>query len=379
MYSRLSKAIALLASVSTGSAAAVELTESIYASGFLSAGTANYRSFDPEQNTWQRDWHQIAEAGVSVSATLPFGLEFNSQVLYRDFAEFSADSKLKLDYASIDWRNNLLGTGEQTISVGRVKSGGGIYNQTRDIPFTRPSVLLPNSVYNEDLRSVHSHIDGIRLASNFYIGAGDLRLEFAFGEPDVDDNFIDKFYSLGKRSRQQNADASYFDIRYQNANWLLTYTRTNFDTDLHTPMRPGQNGDIITNSFSKMDLVSSSYGIQYQHSDFEVTAEYSKQKVQAHNNELNIDIDRELDGHYAQFRYFISPEISVLLRKEKLEFDVELDIDAIAPIGLLDSEQYALGVSWRINADWQLNIEGHKSKSDLWDEDLALLQLSWRF
>ncbi len=379
MYLRLSKAIALATILTTSNAISVELSENVYASGFLSVGAANYRSYDRDDNSWQRDWHQIIEGGVSISATLPYGLEFNGQALYRDFAELSDDSKLKLDYASIDWRNNLLGVGEQTISLGRVKSGGGIYNQTRDMPFIRPSVLLPHSVYTDDLRSVHSHIDGIRLASNFYISDGDLRVELAAGKPDLDDDFVAKFYSFSKHASWQDANANYFDIRYQNANWLVTYTRTSFDGDLNSPIRQLDIDDLVINTMSKLDLASSSFGLQYQHSDFEVTAEYAKQKVRTYNTELNIDFERELTGHYAQFRYFVAPELSVLLRKEKLSFDEELEFDSIAPIGLLDSQQYALGLSWRINSDWQLNVEGHRSKTELWDENLALMQLSWRF
>lgn len=379
MYLRLSKAVALIALISAGNATAIELTENIYTSGFLSVGAANYRSYDRDEEAWLRDWHQIVEGGVSISASLPLGLEFNGQALYRDFAELSDDSKFKIDYASIDWRKNLLGVGEQTISVGRVKSGGGIYNQTRDVPFIRPSVLLPNSVYTDDLRSVHSHIDGVRFASNFYIGSGDLRIEMAAGEPDLDDDFVAKFYSFSKKSSWKDADANYFDIRYQNANWLLTYTRTNFDGSLNSPIRQTDDGDTLVDTMSKLDLASSSLGVQYQHSEFEVTAEYAKQRVRTYNTDLALNFERKLTGYYGQFRYFMSPELSLLVRKEKLKFDEDFELDAIVPIGLLDSEQYALGVSWRINNDWQLNIEGHKSKTDFWDENLALMQLSWRF
>ena len=318
MYLRLSKAIGLIALLSAGNATAIELTENIYTSGFLSVGGANYRSFDQDEHTWQRDWHQIVEGGVSISATLPLGLEFNGQALYRDFAGLSDDSKFKIDYASIDWRKNLLGFGEQTISLGRVKSGGGIYNQTRDMPFIRPSVLLPNSVYTDDLRSVHSHIDGVRFASNFYIGSGDLRIEVAAGKPDLDDGFVEKFYSFSKKSRWKDADANYFDIRYQNANWLLTFTKTNFDGDINSPFRQTDDGSSLASTMSKLDLASSSFGVQYQHSDFEVTAEYAKQRVKTYNTDLNINFERKLTGHYAQFRYFLSPQVSLLARKRKV-------------------------------------------------------------
>lgn len=384
MYLRLSKPAVAIAVLSSFSVNAVELTENLFATGFVSSGAANYRTFTINEDgtrSWTRDWHHIAEAGVTVSANLPFGLEFNGQVLYRDFDDLSKGSETKLDYASIDWRNAFLGIGEQTISVGRVKSGGGIYNHTRDIPFTRPSIILPNSVYAEDFRGVYSHIDGIRLASNFFIGSGDLHIEFAKGKPDLGDDFIGNDFAASMENSWDHDDGDYFDIRYQNAQWLLNYSRTSIEASLQGLMTlvAVAGYPITVTGESKLDLVNHSYGVQYQHENFELTAEYSKQQINASNSLSPLTFSRDIDGYYGQFRYFVSPELSLMTRFEELNFDIEWSVRSHSPIGLLNSKQYAAGVSWRINPDWQLNVEAHRTKTDLWDEDLALMQLSWRF
>ena len=384
MYLRLSKSVVALALFSSMNAKAVEVTEDIFATGFVSSGTANYRTFTINEDgsqEWKRDWHHIAEAGITISANLPLGLEFNGQLLYRDFDDLSDGSESKLDYASIDWRNAFLGIGEQTISIGRVKSGGGIYNHTRDIPFTRPSIILPNSVYAEDFRGVYSHIDGVRLASSFFIGSGDLHVEFATGKPDLGDDFIGNEFAASMEKSWQHDDAYYFDIRYQNAQWLLNYSRTSIDASLTGEMTlVAVTGQPITfGGESSLELINHTYGAQYQHENFELTAEYSKQQIDARNSLSPLAFNRDIDGYYAQFRYFLFPELSLMTRFEKLNFDIEWNIRSHSPIGLLNSKQYAIGLSWRINPDWQLNIEGHKNKTDFWDENLALMQLSWRF
>ena len=384
MYLRLSKSAVALTLLSTLDANAVEITEDIFTSGFVSSGTANYRTFTIDENGerhWKRDWHHIAEAGVTVSANLPLGLEFNGQVLFRDFDDLSGGSETKVDFASIDWRNAFLGYGEQTISVGRVKSGGGIYNHTRDIPFTRPSIILPNSVYAEDFRSVYSHIDGVRFASNFFIGSGELNLEFATGKPKIDEDFIGNEFAASMENSWQDDDTKYFDIRYQNAQWLLNYSRTSIDSSLTGFMTlVAISGQAISfGGESNLNLENHTYGAQYQHEMFEITAEYSKQKIDARNSLSPLSFKGDIDGYYAQFRYFISPEMSLMTRYEKLNFGIDWSIQSHSPIGLLDSKQYALGLSWRINPNWQLNVEAHKNKTDYWDEDLALMQLSWRF
>lgn len=383
MYLRLSKSTVALALLSS-SAHAVELTENLFATGFVSSGTANYRTFTVNEDgtrNWKRDWHHIAEAGVTLSANLPLGLEFNGQVLYHDFDDLAGKRETKIDYASIDWRNAFLGFGEQTISVGRVKSGGGIYNHTRGVPFTRPSIILPNSVYAEDFRGVYSHLDGIRFASSFFIGSGDLRIEFAKGKPDVGSDFIGNDFAASMENSWSNDDADYFDIRYQNAQWLLNYSRTSVDATLSgfMTLMAVIGHPITVNGESKLGLVNHSYGAQYQHENFELTAEYSKQQIQASNSLSPLSFNRDIDGYYAQFRYFVFPELSLMTRFEELNFDIEWNIRSHSPIGLLNSKQYALGMSWRINPDWQLNVEAHRNKTDLWEEDLALMQLSWRF
>lgn len=384
MYLRLSKSVVALALLSSLNVAAVEITENIFATGFVSSGVANYRTFTVNEDgtrNWKRDWHHIAEAGVTISANLPFGLEFNGQALYRDFDDLSDGAETKLDYASIDWSNAFLGFGEQTISIGRVKSGGGIYNHTRDIPFTRPSIILPNSVYAEDFRKVYSHIDGIRLASSFFIGSGDLRFEFAKGKPELGKDFIGNEFAASMENKWENDDANYFDLRYQNAQWLLNYSRTSIDASLTGKMSLiSIAGPAITISGeSSLKLTNHTYGAQYQHENFELTAEYSKQHIDAKNNLSPLTFSRKIDGKYIQFRYFVTPELSLMTRYEKLNFDIDWSIRSHSPIGLLNSKQYALGLGWRINPNWQLNIEANKNKTDFWDEDLVLMQLSWRF
>ena len=383
MYSRFSKSVVAFALLSSSNAYSNQISDNIYTTGFIAVGAASFKSFDDKSEERERDWHSLTEAGLTVSANLPLGLEFNAQGIYRDFSDLSHGSESKLDYASIDWRNKLLGVGEQTISLGRVKSGGGIYNHTRDVPFTRPSVILPNSVYTEDFRDVYAHIDGVRLASNFYIGSGDLRAELAIGKPNLGDDFIANLYAAEASSRWQEDGAQYFALRYQNAQWLLTYSRTQIEAKLDGNLVFNtMTGEQLTyNGNSSLDLVNNTYGIQYQHRDFEVTAEYSRQNIEASNSGLssNTLIERDIDGYYLQLKYFVMPDVSLLVRYEELNFDIDWHIRPESPLGLINSEQYTLGVSWRINENWLLNLEGHQNQTGFDDENLALMELAWRF
>jgi len=82
------------------------------------------------------------EAGLNASVQVHPKLLFSAQAAIRD-AGISDDGTLRLDYAVADYR--LLEAVDTTVGIraGKVKNPLGFYNETRDVVFTRPSILLP--------------------------------------------------------------------------------------------------------------------------------------------------------------------------------------------------------------------------------------------
>jgi hypothetical protein len=82
------------------------------------------------------------EAGLNASVQVHSKLLFAAQGAIRD-AGISDDGSLRLDYAVADYRflegvRTSLG-----VRAGKVKNPLGFYNETRDVVFTRPSILMP--------------------------------------------------------------------------------------------------------------------------------------------------------------------------------------------------------------------------------------------
>jgi hypothetical protein len=82
------------------------------------------------------------EAGLNASVQVHPKLLFAAQGAIRD-AGISDDGSLRLDYALADYRflegvNTTVG-----VRAGKVKNPLGFYNETRDVVFTRPSILMP--------------------------------------------------------------------------------------------------------------------------------------------------------------------------------------------------------------------------------------------
>ena len=88
------------------------------------------------------------EVGLNAAVQLHPKLMVAAQAAVRD-AGISDDGTLRLDYALVDYRL-LAGENVQAgVRGGKIKNSLGFYNETRDVVFTRPSILLPG-VYSDN-------------------------------------------------------------------------------------------------------------------------------------------------------------------------------------------------------------------------------------
>jgi hypothetical protein len=89
------------------------------------------------------------EGALNIATNLTDNLHIGAQVYARDIGRLGA-GKPQLDWAYADYRiKDWLG-----FRGGKVKTPLGLYNDTQDMEFLYPWVLLPQSMYPADLRSV---------------------------------------------------------------------------------------------------------------------------------------------------------------------------------------------------------------------------------
>lgn len=124
--------------------------------------------------------HDFYEVGLNGAVSLGHGLLASAQGLIRD-AGPSDTGKPRLDYALIDWSAIQSVEATAGIRVGRVKNRFGLYNDTRDVVFARPGILLPQSIYFEamGLRSLLFSSDGAQLYGSRTLDAHELSLTFS--------------------------------------------------------------------------------------------------------------------------------------------------------------------------------------------------------
>jgi hypothetical protein len=149
-----------------GLSAAVDITE-VYFNGFVSQGWINTTHNNYLVDNSRDGTAEFHEAAISIQNQVDERLRVGIQFLGRDFGE-SGNNAVLVDWAYGDyhWRDHL------GLRIGKFKTPHGLYGQGRDIDILRPTVLLPQSVYNEDHRSFILGVQGLSLYGSVQMGHG---------------------------------------------------------------------------------------------------------------------------------------------------------------------------------------------------------------
>ncbi|RMH13319.1 MAG: hypothetical protein D6698_14135 [Gammaproteobacteria bacterium] len=155
--------------------------------GFVSQGFI-YTSRNDVFGTSQ-DWGSfgLTEIGLNLLLKPTSRLQFSAQELFRRAGEGSSGDP-RIDFAFVDYRLLSRVASQFGIRAGRIKNPFGFYNETRDVPFTRPSILLPQSIYFDRTRNVALSADSLQIYGEQIItGMGSISAQFGVGQPIVND------------------------------------------------------------------------------------------------------------------------------------------------------------------------------------------------
>jgi hypothetical protein len=160
--------------------------ENIQLHGFLSQGlvwTSDNRWYGDSPDTSS----EFTEVGINASIRPVPKLLISAQVLSR-IAGDMYDGTPELDYGHVDITVNTTDTNRFGIMVGRNKNPLGLYNETRDVPFTRPGIFLPQTVYFDKVRNLIHSSDGLILYADVYRDFGTISAVVGGGRIVSDEN-----------------------------------------------------------------------------------------------------------------------------------------------------------------------------------------------
>lgn len=127
----------------------------------------------------------LTEIGLNGRYFINDRLTANGQVVYLN-ADQRYPEGFRVDYLFLDWHWIRQQDFNVNLHIGRYKNYHWLYSATRDVPHTRPTNLLPQSVYFDSFRDVALGSDGIALRMNRSTEYGEWEANWSYGRSPID-------------------------------------------------------------------------------------------------------------------------------------------------------------------------------------------------
>lgn len=336
--------------------------------------------------------YQYTELGANLSFRPHPDVLVAAQVLSRRAGGEASDLQPVLDHGVIDYE--WLSDTERRLGMqlGRFKNPFGFYNQTRDVAFTRPSILLPQSIYFERTRSLALAADGLSVYDEEYLDSGTLRLQAGIGKPQTGSDLGDAL-GLGERSGSFDGETSFIgQILYEHEGGHVTAALGAADVEASYQNGAPGPGD---NTFHFQPWILS---LQYTEELWSLTAEYALRRIQLEgfdNARRNFDTTGE--SWYLQYTRRFQDDWQWLLRYDVLVNDrddpsgTHFEAAGGGPAYTRYAKDLTTGIQWRLHPQVLLAAEYHAIEGTGWlpvsDSaaspkkywNLFLMQASFRF
>lgn len=366
------------------------LPETVQVHGFASQTlihTTDNRFFGESDDGVSTDFREL---GVNATWRAHPNLTLAGQLLSRSAGE-GDQGELRLDYGFAHYNRVLGEQGQWSLLAGKTKLPYGLYNDTRDVAFTRPSILLPQSIYFDRSRDLVMGITGAQLQASWALGSGEIRAQIASGQSEVDDKNIEYAFFLadrpgGFKSRGTLGVKLEYELEGGQTLLALGYGNLKMRYDGRNDPLFGQ-GDI--------ELEPCVLSAQWNGERLSLTGEVARQKrVLQGFSFAPVNMTRHSLAYYLQATYRLSRDWSVMLRRDVFYGDEDDRHGSALPIPHLGfSKDWTLGTQYQLNRDWMLAAEWHRVNGTFLlpladnpnlgalkpDWDMLLLQVSYRF
>lgn len=312
------------------------------------------------------------EAGLNGSLNLPYQLRVAGQIMARNAGNYD-NGELRTDYFNIDWQYLTRPGSRAGVRVGRVRNAFGLYNETRDVAHTRPSITLPSVIYLEQARDLNISRDGVGLYSDIFTDRGTLAIEAGAGLARVSDRLVkEALWAEGKGIEPDDAKISMLALSWEDAagHWRFSFSQYHITSDVEFALGSFIPGiDLIFEGDFVMDTSL-------------LSAQYSAERWQLTMEWLRFDYDLDLDfvarrypgeGAYLQYNWLFSPSWQIYGRYEYGVMDRHnrngSSMEQFCGDAVLDDycrprhggyrRDTSIGLRWDINAQWMTAIEAH--------------------
>ncbi len=328
------------------------------AQGVIQAADSNFVNDDGDVSL------ELTEVGINAAYRLNSSLRVAGQGVYVNGGNRYPEGA-SIDYLFLDWQvvNNC--DWNVKAQFGRNKNYHWLYSATRDVPHTRPSIVLPQSLYLDAFRDVVIGVDGLALLGRTSNRLGEWDINLSFGRSKISDQ--EKRNLLGDVQGRLNHDSDtqfslYFRPSISQWQWGISLLDANFSYD-SAELDRVVDGEVISQRLMVSAL--------YQGEKWEISSEIMRERGRIQNILFTgFANDLTAEGGYVQARYFVSPSLTLLSRldvydrdrKDRRGNNIELIGPEVIPnyFGFMDTG--TLGITWRFASEWQVQGEFHRVK-----------------
>ena len=306
--------------------------------------------------------NNFSEVGLNSSWRLTPDVQVSAQLLSHR-AGGTDDGGVRLDYGLLDWTAMSSEQGRGGVRLGRVKTAYGLYNKTRDVPFTRPSIILPQSIYFDRTRNLTVSADGAEIYLEHYDEAGSLSASFALGQPQTDTEAATvALVGLNPPGHLDAKLAPDFQAIYEGAGGRYRLGFTALHLDLR--YKPGYADRLGSGRFKLTPLI---FSAQYNAENWSLTSEYASRRISVKDfGPYFYNGDAVGESYYLQGTYRLAPKWEAILRYDVYYADKnDRDgSDFAAATGLPGFTRYAkdwtVGVRFDVTPQFMLRAEAHR-------------------
>ncbi|MFQ5559960.1 MAG: hypothetical protein ACE5FU_05155 [Nitrospinota bacterium] len=361
--------ILLILSLFTSVANASQLAETLQVHGF---GSQTY-TLSSHNNFFGKSSgngsFEFTEVGINSSSRPIPELQVSVQVLSRRAGK-ADNGDPRLDYALFDYSFISKEKLRSGVRLGVIKNPLGLYNETRDISFTRPGIFLPQSIYFDRTRNLALSANGMHIFGEYRNSIGDIFLLVGAGNPRIGDPATEVAILGGEQAGSLDARISYTArllYEFDGGRVRLSVTAI----ELNTEYDPAEEDSLLAGKFHFQPYI---FSLQYNAESWSLTSEYAIRSLSLSGFGSDKLPDRSFRGqsYYIQGEYKILKDWGVLVRYDVLYQDKDdkngekFSSEFKRPGFSRFAKDLTFGLAWDITPSVSLRTEYHNVNGTAW-------------
>lgn len=306
---------------------------------------------------------ELTEVGLNASYQITSDIRLAGQAVYLNGGNRYSEG-VRIDYLLLEWALHNTENWQTKLYLGRIKNYHWLYSSTRDVPMTRPSIVLPQSVYFDGTRDISIGGDGGVIATRYsHENIGDIDITASIGISPISNEqttILMGSTSTGKLTHKHDFQGSIYWTPNL-SQWKFGLATTNADFTY----KSGTNDSFINGG---LEIERFYANAEYQAENWTFSAEILQEQIIL--NDLlfpGFVNNAKGQGGFVQAQYNITPKLQFLGRYEHYyankddKHGKQLELNSAGAVPNYFGYQYdaTIGLKYRIASNVEFQFEHH--------------------